>query len=39
MEEGGEPVSSSRIRDLVERGDVAGAARLLGHRTSSRARS
>lgn len=31
MEEGGEPVSSSRIRDLVERGDVAGAARLLGH--------
>jgi riboflavin kinase / FMN adenylyltransferase len=31
VEEGGEPVSSSRIRGLVERGDVAAAAGLLGH--------
>jgi riboflavin kinase/FMN adenylyltransferase len=27
----GEPVSSSRIRELVRLGDVEGAARLLGH--------
>ncbi len=29
--EGGEPISSSRIRRLVERGEVAEAAQLLGH--------
>ena len=29
--DGGEPVSSTRIRGLVRAGDVAGAARLLGH--------
>jgi riboflavin kinase / FMN adenylyltransferase len=31
VEAGGEPISSSRIRALVERGDVAGAAELLAH--------
>jgi riboflavin kinase/FMN adenylyltransferase len=31
LEVDGEPVSSSRIRKLVAAGDVAGAARLLGH--------
>lgn len=29
--EGGEPVSSTRIRDRVQRGDLSGAAALLGH--------
>jgi riboflavin kinase/FMN adenylyltransferase len=29
--EGGEPVSSTRIRDRVRRGDLRGAAELLGH--------
>jgi riboflavin kinase/FMN adenylyltransferase len=31
-DEGAEVVSSSRIRDMLERGDVVGAARLLGYR-------
>jgi riboflavin kinase/FMN adenylyltransferase len=30
--DGGEPVSSTRIRGLLARGDVAGAAHLLGRR-------
>jgi riboflavin kinase/FMN adenylyltransferase len=30
VEHGGESISSSRIRDLLARGDVAGAAELLG---------
>jgi riboflavin kinase/FMN adenylyltransferase len=30
VQHGGEPISSSRIRNLLEKGDVAGAAELLG---------
>jgi riboflavin kinase / FMN adenylyltransferase len=30
VEQGGDPVSSSRIRELLERGDVSAAAALLG---------
>jgi riboflavin kinase/FMN adenylyltransferase len=30
VERGGKPVSSSRIRELIEGGDVSGAAELLG---------
>lgn len=29
--DGGEPISSTRIRDRVQRGDCAGASELLGH--------
>lgn len=32
IQEGETPISSSRIRDLIEAGDVAGAAELLGSR-------
>ena len=35
---GGEPVGSTRIRALLERGDREGAARLLGHRLLSELR-